>query len=89
MSSLEPPMHLPILLFGPLSLRAGVDRVEVPVKRFPLTCADLRVALAGAYPSLAELLPLHRFAVNGHFQPEGAPVGPEDEVALIGMVSGG
>jgi molybdopterin converting factor small subunit len=89
MSSLEAPSSLVVLLFGPLSLRARADRVRVPVSAVPTTCAALRVALEGAYPELTELLPLHRFAINGHFQEEGATVGPGDEVALIGMVSGG
>ncbi len=78
-----------VLLFGPLAARAGADRVTVPVPGLPLPCEAVREAVARAHPELSESLSLHRFAVNARFVPEDHPVEAGDEVALIGMVSGG
>jgi molybdopterin converting factor small subunit len=81
--------HVEVLLFGPLAARAGAGRVSVPVPALPLSCGALREAVAQAHPELSDSLPLHRFAVNARFVPEDHPVEAGDEVALIGMVSGG
>jgi molybdopterin converting factor small subunit len=82
-------MTIDILLFGPLATRAGAGRIAVPVAELPVTCQALRDALVQAHPELAEALPLHRFAVNARFAGEDGVVREGDEVALIGMVSGG
>jgi molybdopterin converting factor small subunit len=54
-----------------------------------VSCETLREALARSHPELAESLPLHRFAVNAKFVGDEDVVREGDEVALIGMVSGG
>ena len=80
---------LDVLLFGPLASRAGTGQITLSVEGFPVSCAALRKALARSHPELAESLPLHRFAVNGRFVGDEDVVREGDEVALIGMVSGG
>jgi len=82
-------MTLDVLLFGPLASRAGTGQITLSVEGFPLSCAALRASLARAHPELAESLPLHRFAVNARFVGDEDVVREGDEVALIGMVSGG
>jgi molybdopterin converting factor small subunit len=78
-----------VLLFGPLAQRAGRRVVDIDAPLEPATCAELRARLAAAHPALGPLLPACRIAVNGRFALEDEVVTPEDEVALIGMVSGG
>jgi molybdopterin converting factor small subunit len=82
-------MTLDVLLFGPLASRAGTGQVTLTVEGFPVSCETLRKALARSHPELAESLPLHRFAVNAKFVGDEDLVRMGDEVALIGMVSGG
>jgi molybdopterin converting factor small subunit len=82
-------MRVEILLFGPLASLAGENRLVVEAPGGTLTCGVLREAVAAAHPSLASPLRLHRFAVNQELVDDAAPVREGDEVALIGMVSGG
>jgi len=83
------PDTLDVLLFGPLASRAGTGRITVSVEGFPVSCGTLREAMARSHPDLADSLPLHRFAVNARFVGDEGVVREGDEVALIGMVSGG
>ncbi len=77
-----------VKLFGREADLAGRREVAVPVDG-AVTCADLARLLAEAEPSLRPALGQCRFAVNHAFAKGGESVGPDDEVALIGMVSGG
>ncbi len=52
-------------------------------------CAAVRIALAAACPSLEPLLAHVRFAVNNSYVADDALIAEGDEVALIGLVSGG
>lgn len=80
-------MSVTVLLFGPQAALAGARtlRLDVPCG----TVAGVRQALAQACPALASSLPASRFAVNQEFAADGDAVRSFDEIALIGMVSGG
>ena len=82
-------MKIKILLFGPLASRAGAGQITLSVEGFPVSCETLREEVARSHPDLAESLSVHRFAVNARFVGDEDVVREGDEVALIGMVSGG
>jgi len=81
-------MQLHVKLFGPQSQLVGNDTVALQLPD-PATCADVRHALYEAAPALRESLPHSRLAVNQAFAGDDHAVQAGDEVALIGMVSGG
>lgn len=60
--------------------------VEVPT---PATVGSLRLALATAQPTLAELLPRCAVGVEGDFADDTVPLSASAEVALLPPVSGG
>ncbi len=82
-------MTIEVLLFGPAARAAQADRLPVPIDGPQITCGDLRARLAKQAPDLARLLPASRFAVNHAFVEDSCIISPADEVALIGLVSGG
>jgi molybdopterin converting factor small subunit len=71
-----------VRLFGPLARTAGNDRLEVTLPHAQPRCGDVLGALP---PYLAG----HRLAVNHEYVSHDTVLQPDDEVALIGMVSGG
>jgi molybdopterin converting factor small subunit len=81
-------MRVEVLLFGAERDAAGCERaaVEVPERA---TCAQVRERLGGVFPVLKPHLAAARFAVNGEFASMDRAIGAGDEVALIGLVSGG
>jgi molybdopterin converting factor small subunit len=81
-------MRVDVLLFGPLSRSASVDRITVETQGDPTTAGEVLQALT-ATPSLASGLSACRLAVNHAFAADDTPIRATDEVALIGMVSGG
>jgi MoaE-MoaD fusion protein len=78
-----------VRLFGPMARAVDRPTVEVMLDTSAATCADLRAKLAACQPRLAPLLPACRFAVNQQLAPDQQAIGPGDEIALIGLVSGG
>jgi molybdopterin converting factor small subunit len=82
-------MQVAVKLFGPAAQRVGSREVRITLDGERPTCQDLRAALAHAQPSLGDMLPVSRFAVNQEFAGDDEPVRSGDEVALIAMVSGG
>ncbi len=78
-----------VKVFGPEATAAGRREVTVAVEAERPNCAELRRALAEAEPALAPRLDHCRFAVNNDYAAEDQRIGPDDEVALIGPVSGG
>lgn len=82
-------MTLTVKIFGPLAAAAGGHELVVHPQAEPLTCAGLRGFLMQQTPQLAALLPACRFAINHAYADEAQVIHPEDEVALIGLVSGG
>lgn len=86
-------MKMRVLLFGPEAAAAGRDCVIVDTAdsgATAITCRHLSGLLGDACPALRPSLATARFAVNGEFAPSPeTPVREGDEVALIGLVSGG
>lgn len=81
-------MRVRVLLFGAEADAMGRRDVSVEVGDAP-TCRDLRDRLAREHPALSRFLPAARFAVNCEFAAPDRAIGSGDEVALIGLVSGG
>jgi MoaE-MoaD fusion protein len=81
-------MQVEVLLFGAERAAAGQDRAVVTLSAAH-TCRDLRERLAVELPALRPHLPSSRFAINGEFVPLDSPIAAGDEVALVGLVSGG
>ncbi len=80
-------MRIEVLLFGAEREAVGSDRAVVEVSR--ATCGDVRDGLGRQHPVLAKFLGAGRIAVNGEFAGADRAIGASDEVALIGLVSGG
>lgn len=81
-------MRIVIRLFGPAARAVGGGEIAVQCEGVP-TPALLRTRLVADAPALAPLLAASRFAVNHEFADESRAISDRDEVALIGMVSGG
>lgn len=81
-------MTLNVLLFGPLADAAGARAIAVDVAEGSDVACVLG-QLHAAYPRLRSLLGASRLAVNSAFAALNTPVQASDELALIGMVSGG
>lgn len=82
------PMVVRVLLFGGEALAAGAASVEVRVND-RARIEDVRAALGGQCPALAASMGHARLALNHSFARGDEVVSPEDEIALIGLVSGG
>lgn len=80
-------MRVRVLLFGPAADAAGQGAVEVQLDA-DRTCAAVLDALA-RMRGLGPLVPSCRLAVNHEFAPPHRTIRDSDEVALIGLVSGG
>ncbi|MCB9846533.1 MAG: MoaD/ThiS family protein [Phycisphaeraceae bacterium] len=81
-------MRLRVRLFGAEARVAGADEMRVDVPDDP-TAAGVLAAIGVACPALRDSLSHSRLAVNHEFAPSHASVQPGDEIALIGLVSGG
>jgi molybdopterin converting factor small subunit len=82
-------MRLRVRLFGQDAQLAGQGHVQLDLPGETITCAQIRSALAGAVPCLSGAMKHGRLAVNHAFGQDDQAVTAHDEVALIGMVSGG
>lgn len=78
-----------VKLFGPQAKLVGRPAVTLTLAAPQPTCDEVRQALAAAEPALASSLPSSRFAVNHEYVGDDHLVEHDDEVALIGMISGG
>ena len=81
-------MRCRVKLFARARDLAGADEVSVALPD-GATVADLRRALASAYPALGGLLARSALAIANEFANDAQPVPPEAEVALLPPVSGG
>lgn len=81
-------MVVRVLLFAALRDAAGAREVRVELPD-GARVADLRHAVAQAYPALAPLLANAAVAVNQAYAEADALLRPGDEAALIPPVSGG
>ena len=82
-------MRVRVLLFGPLAQRAGDGCVAVELAEAEATAGNVLTALREQAPALRDVVDSCRLAVNCAFAADQTPVRPGDEVALVGLVSGG
>jgi molybdopterin converting factor small subunit len=78
-----------VKVFGPLARLAGRHELAVEIHSAEPNVAALRNSIGLQYPVLVDILPSCRIAVNHAFAEEERPIRTGDELALIGMVSGG
>ena len=83
------PFTYRVLLFGPEAAACGRSEARLPGDGPVLSVADIKTGLARIEPALVTSLRSARIAVNHAFANETTMVRPEDEIALIGFVSGG
>lgn len=81
-------MIVRVLLFGPYAAAIGSGEVSVAAPDAP-TGAEVLACLSREHVALGPLLGSARLAVNHVFAPPGTIIREGDEVAVIGMVSGG
>lgn len=82
-------MRVSVLLFGPQATLAGARSVDVDIEDNAPTAGGVLAALREAAPALTGSLTSSRLAVNHEFVAAEQTIQQGDEVALIGMVSGG
>lgn len=81
-------MRVRVKLFAVARELAGRSDVEIAVAE-GATVADVRQALAGDVPALADVLPHALLAVDAQYADETTVVTEQSELALIPPVSGG
>ncbi len=81
-------MVLKVLLFGPQARLAQARELTLSLPD-GARAADIAPAVSRICPALAPTLDHTRIAINHAFAQDDSPVCPTDEVALIGLVSGG
>jgi molybdopterin converting factor small subunit len=81
-------MTVHVLLFGAEASTLGRSSVEIDIGA-DASCRAVKERLAQAFPAIAPFVRVGRLAVNSEFASPDRQVRPGDEVALIGMVSGG
>lgn len=82
-------MQVDVLLFGPQAALAKRDSVTVEVADHSATTGAVMQAIRDELPQLAPTLDQSRLAVNHEYAAEDEQLNETDEIALIGMVSGG
>ncbi len=87
--SASPTGDLQVLVFGPQAQSVDAERLVLTGVSFPITPDALLIKIADAYPELASSLGVSRIAVNHSFAAPNASVEYGDEVALVGLISGG
>lgn len=80
---------LPVLLFGLQAQRVGSDRLIFRNISSPATAAEVLSLIAQTQPDLSASLGVSRLAVNHEFATEETLIHEGDEVALVGLISGG
>jgi molybdopterin converting factor small subunit len=83
-------MQIHVKLFGPAALAQG--QADIPLDldaSTPLRDRSVLGAIADQYPTLATFTTNGRLAVNGQYAVGELAISPQDEVALIALVSGG
>jgi molybdopterin converting factor small subunit len=84
----SPTRNVTVLIFGPEAAAVGSSSVRVSLEE-PGTCSKLRERLGEEIAALRPFLKTARLAVNSEFAGLDLTIREGDEVALIGMVSGG
>lgn len=78
-----------VLLFGPQALKIEATEARVRDIEFPIRVSDLITELTRQYPVLESSIVVSRLAVNQEFASPEWFIQADDEVALIGLISGG
>ena len=81
-------MNLNVLYFAHVRERVGIESEQLTLPD-EATVADAVALLIERYPTLQELLPVVRIAVNGEFTDSRTPLQSGDELVLIPPVAGG
>jgi molybdopterin converting factor small subunit len=82
-------MRVTVKLFGGEADAVGRREVTIEIAGDTASCAELARRLVAAEPRLRGRIDRCRLAVNHEFADAARRIAPGDEVALIGMVSGG
>lgn len=82
-------MTIAVKLFGPQAELVGRREVVLEIQDDPVTCGELRRVLSTRCSTLGTSLGSSRLAVNQAFAAESDLIRAGDEVALIGLISGG
>lgn len=81
-------MDLRIKLFGAEAAAVGKNEIQIRINPGS-TCEHLRERLAAEFPALGPLMAHIRIAVNNEFAADSLTLNSGDELALVGLVSGG
>lgn len=82
-------MKLTVLLFGPYAETVNDSSVTLEIASSTCSAGEVKVSLAQQYPKLSGMLSAARIAVNQQAVQPDHPVQESDELAVIGLVSGG
>ncbi|MEE8331728.1 MAG: MoaD/ThiS family protein [Acidimicrobiia bacterium] len=77
-----------VMLFGAEAAAAGERSLDLEIPEGSVTADELKLHLSEAYPGLSGV-PSCRVAVNQKFVGGDEIVTSDDEIALVGPVSGG
>jgi molybdopterin converting factor small subunit len=78
-----------VKMFGLFREAAGKKEVTLSFDSGHITVADLKKRLLDSYPALASTNTSTLIAVNRKVAADSATVLPDDEIALLPMISGG
>ena len=78
-----------ILVFGPQAFKLQANEALVSNVEFPIRASDMIAELVRQYPALEPSIAVSRLAVNQEFAAPESLIEADDEVALIGLISGG
>ncbi len=81
-------MNVRVKLFAVAKELAGSSEVSVELSP-GATIGDLRTAIVGSTPALAQITPHAMWAVDTHYATETTTITEQSEIALIPPVSGG
>ena len=81
-------MRVNLILFAGLREKAGASSISLDLPDLA-TAADLKAAVAKAYPDLKTSLASLRIAINATYADDADPIPPDAELAAIPPVSGG
>ncbi|MBB3209653.1 molybdopterin converting factor small subunit [Rhodopirellula rubra] len=81
--------ELQVLVFGPQARTVGTDRMKLGKTKFPITADALMSRIVETYPNLSSSIGVSRLAVNHEFVESNSLINAQDEVALVGLISGG
>lgn len=85
----NPPYIFHVKLFGPVAKTAGATSAEIMATEPDMEVRQLIESLCHQKPLIAPMVRSSRIARNHSFAGENERVSFTDELALIGMVSGG